>query len=181
MTTLARHASVKILGACLMMLMGGLMLSAQDSGYGCLKVKAKPSIAGVFIDGAYVGPAAASGSTIRYSVPAGEHEVTLKDPRYQDLTTKVTIEAGKATTLSQSLQPAAIPPPPFGELRTVGGKCKFDPVYVNDRYVGHIGERLLLNPGEYSVKVFSLDGSQEVDQKVTIAAKKSIDVQVPAK
>jgi len=48
MRTAVKYVSVTIVGACLVLLLNGLSLSAQDTG--CLKVKAHPGSAGVFVD-----------------------------------------------------------------------------------------------------------------------------------
>ncbi len=170
--------------ACAMLMLGGIAASAQESGNGYLKVKANPTHAGVFVDGKYVGPAANFGMARKYVVPAGEHEVVLRDPRCQDFTTKVKIEAGKTFTLSQTLQPATLASPPFGNLRIEGGSSKFDAVYVNDKFMGHVDEfnnfaqGLLLNPGDYTLKVVSPDGKQELEQKIKIDANKTTHIRV---
>ena len=147
-------------------------------------MKANPTHAGVFIDGKYVGPAANFGFARKYAVPAGEHDVVLRDPRYQDFSTKVKVEAGKTVTVSQSLQAATLASPPFGKLRIEGGSSKFDAVYVNDKFMGHVDEfnnfaqGLLLNPGEYTLKVVSPDGKQELEQKIKIDENKTTLVHV---
>ncbi len=184
MRTSAKHACFLTLGVFLVLLLGGLFVSAQESGTGYLKVKARPSTAGVFVDDKYVGPAANFGFTRKYAVAAGEHEITLRDSRYQDFSTKVKIEAGKTTTISQSLQEATVAPPPYGTLRIQGGSSKFDAVYLNGKFMGHLDEfnnsaqGLLLNPGEYTLKVVSPAGTQELEQKVKIEEKKTTRVHV---
>ena len=181
-----KRACIITLVAGLFVLLTGVCASAQNSGNGYLKVHANPTHAGVFVDGKYVGPAANFGMARKYAVPAGEHEVILRDPRCQDFTTKVTITAGKTTTLSQTLQPATLASPPFGNLRVEGGASKFDAVYVNDKFMGHVDEfnnfaqGLLLNPGTYTLKVVSPDGKQELMQKITIEVNKTTHVRVGA-
>ena len=132
----------------------------------------------MFVDGKYVGPAANFGISRKYALTAGEHEIKLAEPRYEEAaTTKVTIRTGETTTLSEKLRPLAPAKPPFGRLRTVNFD-KFAAVYVNDRFYGHADEfsnfaqGILLNPGEYSVKVASQTGSSSYDQKVNIEADK---------
>ena len=182
MKTTVKHVSVTIVGACLVLLLNGLSLSAQETG--CLKVKAHPGSAGVFVDDQYEGPASSGGSTVRYCLPPGEHKVTLRDTPYQDFSTTVKIEAHKTTILSQSLQLANVPPPPYGLLRVEGRVCKFDGVFVNGRFVGRVGEfngagkGMLLTPGEYTVKVVIAGGGQEFEQKVTIEANKTMSVRI---
>ena len=145
---------------------------------GRLKTEVDPGRAGVFIDGKYVGPAANFKVAQTYTVAAGDHEVKLVDPRYQDIVTKVTITAGKKTVLKETMM--ALPPakPPFGKLR-VENPDHFAAVYDNDRFMGHVDEfsnfaqALLLNPGTYEVKVVPREGAP-VTKSVTIEADKTV-------
>jgi hypothetical protein len=177
---------IAVLSACIVILLGGFGVLAQDSGTGYLKVKANPSSAGVFVDGKYLGPAANFGFARKYALAAGEHEVILRDPRYLDFTTKVKIDAGKTSSISQALQPGTLSPPPYGLLRIQGGSSKFDGVFVNDKFMGHVDEfnnfaqGLLLNPGEYTLKVVSPAGNKELEQKIKIEEKKTTLVHVGA-
>src|SRR5271154_2790525 len=63
--------------------------TAQETGF--VKARGKPGDAGVFINGQYVGPASRFTVPEKYPASAGEIEVTFKDPRYEDYTTKVTV------------------------------------------------------------------------------------------
>ena len=173
--------------AFLSLLVSTLVLSASQSllaqgGTGYLKTKVNPGRAGVFVDGKYVGPAANFGFARKYALPAGEHEITLSEARYQDYSTKVTIESGKTTTLSHSLQAAPLATPPFGRLRTVGAD-HFAAVFVNGKYMGHVDEfdnfteRLLLPPGDYTVKIVPSAGGQAYEEKVKVEANRTTVVQ----
>jgi len=158
---------------CVLLL--ALSAVAQEKTTGYLKVKAQPGRAGVFVDGNYLGPAANFRIARKYAVAAGEHEVSLKDPRYQEYTTKATIQAGKTTLLSYTLQPTPLARPPFGVLKTAAGS-KYDAVYVNGKFMGHLdefdgpNEGLLLNPGEYEVKIVPASGGQAHEEKIKIEA-----------
>lgn len=149
---------------------------AQDTG--SLVIKANTGRAGVFVDGKYMGPASNFRVARTYSVPAGEHELKLEDPRYEPLTTKVTITPGKKTTVHQTLKELPLSKPPFGTLRTESSD-KFAAVYVNGRFMGHADEfsnfaqGLLLNPGEYTVKIVPASG-QPATQRVKIEANKTV-------
>ena len=153
-----------------------LPLRAQPSANGSLVAKVNPGRAGVFVDGKYFGPAANFRVARTYTVPAGEHEVRLVDPRYQEFVTKVNIEAGKKLTLRQTLTPVPLAQPPFGRLRTISAD-KFAAVYVDEKFCGHADEfsnssqGLLLNPGEYDVKIVPSAGAP-VLAKVKIEAEK---------
>jgi PEGA domain len=154
----------------------------QNTGY--LKTSVNPGRAGVFIDGKYVGPAANYRISRKYAVAPGEHEIKLEEPRYEEIVLKATVQAGKTTTLSETMK--ALPPakPPFGRLRTIAPMDKFVAVYVNGRFMGHAGEfnnsvqGLLLNPGTYKVKFVPANGAESSEQQVTIEADKTAIVKM---
>ena len=162
---------------------GAMPLAAQQ-GNGFLRAKANTGRAGVFVDGKYLGPAANFRMTRKYAVPAGEHEVKLADPRYAEYSTKVTIIAGKTTVITQDLTPAPVMQPPYGMLRTEGGSDKFAAVFVDGMFMGHVGEfsnfeqRLLLNPGDYTVKIVSPASGHEYEEKVTIEVNRTTTIKV---
>ena len=160
-----------------------LSAAAED---GHIKASGKPGAAGLFIDGNYVGPASRFTVTEKYLVAAGEHEVTLKDPRCEDFTTKVTIQPGKTTKVKYNLKRIEPAKPPFGRLRLGGGLPEsfisvaagdIGAVYINDRFFGHVDELnnagggILLNPGTYHVRVVS-HSHGEIRRTVTIEANK---------
>jgi hypothetical protein len=158
------------------------VVGQQNTGY--LKTKVNPGRAGVFIDGKYVGPAANFRVGRKYAVAPGEHEIKLEEPRYEEVVTKATIQAGKTMTLSQTMKPLAPAKPPFGRLRTIAPSDKFVAVYVNGRFMGHAGEfnnsvqGLLLNPGNYAVKLVPAGETEGKEQQVTIEADKTAIVKM---
>ena len=166
---LARNAALLIAVASIP------VVGQQNTGY--LKTNVDPGRAGVFIDGKYVGPAGNFRVGRKYTVAAGEHEVRLSEPRYDDVVTKVTIQAGKTTKLAETMK--ALPPatPPFGRLRTIAAD-KFAAVYVNGKFMGHAGEfnnsvqGLMLNPGTYMVRVVPVSGGEGREEQVKIEADK---------
>jgi hypothetical protein len=151
------------------------VVGQQNNGY--LKTAVDPGRAGVFIDGKYVGPARNFGFARKYALPAGEHEIKLAEPRYEEFVTKITVEPGKTTKLSQNMKALQLAQPPFGRLRTIS-KDKFAAVYVNGRYMGHVDEfsnpmqGLQLNPGEYTVKLVPLNAANGKEEKVRIETDK---------
>lgn len=167
--SIVRNAALLIAVACIP------VVGQQSTGY--LKTKVHPGRAGVFIDGKYVGPAGNFGSARKYAVAPGEHEVRLTEPRYEDIVTKVTIEPGKTAKLNESMKALPVPQPPFGRLRTISPD-KFAAVYVNGKFMGHADEfsnsaqGLLLNPGDYTVKVVPVSGGEGKEEKVKIEAHK---------
>jgi hypothetical protein len=159
-------------------------LLAQESGR--IKAVGKPGNAGVWIDGKYVGPASRFTVAEKYEASAGEVEVSIREPRYEDFTTKVTVRPGKTTKVKYSLKKVEPAKPPFGRLRLGGGEPEsyisvtagdVSPVFINGKFYGYIdelnnaGSGILLNPGTYEVSFESpLFGS--VKQTVTIEANK---------
>ena len=103
------------------------------------------------------------------------------DPRYHELATNVTIESGETKELVVTLAPLPVTQPPFGRLRTIN-EDKFAAVYVNQHYCGHVDEfsnfaqGLLLNPGEYDVRIVPASGPI-IETKVNIVADKTVIVQ----
>lgn len=159
----------------------GAPAGAQTGATGGLKVDAEPGRAGVFVDGKYVGPAANFGRTRTYTLPAGAHEVVLREPRYKDASLKVTVEAGRTTTVKQRLEPVEIPMPPFGKLKTKA-PGKYTAVFVNDAFMGHTDEfdnfaqSLQLKPGDYKVRLTLADGSRSHEETVSIKANETMTV-----
>lgn len=147
------------------------MLAANGS----LVVKVKPKVAGVFVDNAYKGTVAkCSHNRDAISLAAGEHKVSIIDPRYEPLTKTVTITAGQTTVLRETLKPKPLAQPPFGVLKIKKGNRAA--VYLNNAYYGEAdefngpGQELLLKPGTYNLRVTPLGGGSPLEQKVTITA-----------
>lgn len=170
----------RTLGISTLLLACGTLAGQQkDAAY--LKTKVDPGRAGVFVDGKYLGPARNFGVARKYSVPAGQHQVKLVDPRYEEFSTTVELKAGKTTDVSQTLK--ALPPAkgPFGMIHTEYPD-KFAAVYVNDHFYGHAGEfnnsmqALLLPPGEYTVRIEPVSGGSPVTQTVKLEALKAVVV-----
>jgi hypothetical protein len=172
------------LGLCTLQLFTITLLAADESGY--VKAHGKPTGAGLFIDGKYVGPAGRFTLPEKYAITAGFHEITLRDPRYEDFTTKVSVQPGKTTKLSYKLKPAEPAKPPFGRLRFGGdGEESFlsvtsgdtGAVYLNGKFYGFVDELnnagggLLLNPGTYELHVVSQKFG-DITKPVTIEANK---------
>jgi hypothetical protein len=168
----------------------GVLLAAFSLAFGqqtgTLKVKTTTGRAGVFVDDKYVGPAANFGITRSYAVAAGDHTVTLREPRYEVATAHVTIVAGKTATVRQELKALPVPKGPFGRLRTEGPE-KYAAVYVNGAYMGHMDEfdnfaqGLLLPPGPYTVKIVPVSGGAGMEQKVELKANETTIVRASGK
>ncbi|MGB9605505.1 MAG: PEGA domain-containing protein [Bryobacteraceae bacterium] len=176
----AQHFLLKRGHALLPVLIVLCPLQAQQ---GYIKTHVTPGRAGVFIDGKYVGPAANFAKARKYAVEPGDHEIKLVEPRYEEATIKVTVPAGQTVRVRQTLKPLPSPDPPFGRLRVICAD-KFAAVYANGKFMGHADEfsnafqRLLLKPGEYTIKVAPLSGPVH-EEKVQIQAGSTVVVRVP--
>lgn len=176
---MTRSKATRLLVLCAVgyVLLTAIPMVAKDGDTGHLKTIINPRRAGVFVDGKYLGPSANFKIAMKFPLSAGEHEVKLIEPRYEEFTTKVTIQAGKTTKLNQKMTPRPGAKPPFGRLRTVA-EDKFAAVYVNGQFMGHADEfsnssqGLLLNPGEYTVKIAPVSGGQEHQEKIKIEVDK---------
>ena len=148
-----------------------------DTGSGKLKLSVEPGRAGVFVDGKYLGPAANFGHARTYAVAAGEHELKLVEPRYEDVTQKITITSGKTMKVESKMKPLPLAKPPFGSIKIVGVE-KFSAVYLNDHYYGHAGEfnnagqALLIQPGDYKVRVVPASGAPH-EESIKVEANKT--------
>ncbi len=153
---------------------------AADTGR--LTTKVNPGRAGIMVDGKFVGPAGNMGFAQTYALPAGEHEIRLVEPRYEEVVKKVTITAGKKSVLNESMKALAPAKPPFGTVKTHNAD-HFAAVYVNGKYMGHVDEfdnfaqGLLLNPGTYEVKIVPVNGTGEVTKTITVVANQTVVVQ----
>ena len=168
-------------------------LAADDSGH--IKASGKPGRAGLFINGKYIGPAARFTVVEKYECPTGEVEVSLRDPRYEEYTTKITIQRGKTAKVKYSLKKLPEPQGPFGRFRLGGGEAPsfisvtsgdVGAVYLNGKFFGYVdelnnpGSGILLPPGSYDLHVSSpLFG--EITQKINIEANKLTIVPLPKK
>ena len=158
--------------------------AAQDSGY--IKAYGAPGDAGVWVNGKYIGPSHRFTLSEKYAAPSGDVEVTFREPRYEEYSTKVTVKPHKTTKVKYAMKKLPEPKGPFGRLRLGGGEADSfisvaagdtGPIYLNDRFVGYVDELnnagggLLVNPGTYDLSVDSQKFGQ-IHQKVTIEANK---------
>jgi hypothetical protein len=180
-------------GAVLAIVFSLSIACAQETGY--VKARGKPGDAAVFINGKYAGPAVRFTVPEKYESPTGEVEITLREPRYEEYTTKVTVNPKKTTKIHYALKKLPVPQPPFGRIRLGGGEPESfisvaagdtGAVYINDKYYGYVDELnnagggLLLKPGTYDVHVVSpLFG--DFHRQVTLEANKVVVIPLPSR
>src|SRR5579872_1641736 len=92
--------SIKVVAATF--LLAATAFAAKDKAY--VKARVSPGDAGLFINGKYVGPVSRFTVPEKYEAPIGEVEISIRDPRCEDYTTKVTTRAGKTTHISYKLK-----------------------------------------------------------------------------
>jgi len=152
-------------------------LAVQDEEMGHFRTRISPHTAGVFIGGDYQGTAAMFGFREQaIALEPGVYDVELQHPRYKPLKAKVTIEAGKTSTLRRAMEPLSLNiKGPFGELRA----DDFDnaALYLNGKYYANtnelkapFGRTLLIKPGKYELEISPADGSVGRTEQIEIRA-----------
>jgi hypothetical protein len=167
--------------------------AAKDKGY--IRARGNPGDAGIFLNGKYIGPASRFTVPEKYEAPLGDVEVSIRDPRCEDFTTKVTVKAGKTAKIHYKLKRVEPAKPPFGLFRLGGGEAEsfmsvaagdVGAIYINDKFYGYVdelnnmGSGILLNPGTYDLHIDSPTFG-EIRQKITIVANKTTIVPLPKK
>ena len=150
-------------------------VAKKKTDVGRLVADVKPTRTGIFVDGKYLGPAANFGWARVYEITPGEHQLLLTEPRCEDYATTIQIQPGKTLKMERTLTALPKPQPPFAILKTKSDN-KFDGVWVNGKFMGHVDEfdnphqQLLLPPGEYSVRIASPGGETRHEEKITLTA-----------
>ena len=151
-----------------------LLAASAVAADGTLRTRVDPRVAGVFIDGKYHGTAAMfSHHQAAIKLKPGNYTVKLVDPMHEDMTLDVGIASGQETTIRQRMKPLDIPKrEKLGELETddwgnaaiyLNGKY-----YANSNELDHPSYSLLLDPGDYNMKLVPVDGSKGREGKITI-------------
>jgi hypothetical protein len=138
--------------------------------------------AGVWVDGQYVGYVDELKGDKKILLLPGEHEISLRQTGYFELTQKIVLEPGKKTIITVSLQrnPNADFPKVTGEI-----KLEVTPdraaVFVDGHFAGTVnqfrgaGRGMLVAPGKHHIKI-DLVGYQPFETDVTLLAKQKITV-----
>jgi hypothetical protein len=138
--------------------------------------------AGVWVDGQYVGYVDELKGDKKILLLPGEHEISLRQTGFFELTQKIVAEPGKKTIITVSMQrnPNADFPKVTGEI-----KLEVTPdraaVFVDGHFAGTVnqfrgaGRGMLVAPGKHHVKI-DLVGYQPFETDVTLLAKQKITV-----
>lgn len=132
---------------------------------------------GVWIDGKYAGYVKELKGDRKVMLPAGEHEISIRQAGYKDLTKKIVVAADQVQTVAVVMEEntkVTYPGSDAAELR-LDIRPKRAAVFVDDGYMGHgsdFGGRfhsLLVSPGKHRLKV-TLDGYRAYQTEINALA-----------
>lgn len=130
---------------------------------------------GVWVDGQYVGYLKELKGSKKILLLPGEHEITVRQDGYQDVTDKITVRPGEKQAISVKMikDTRFQMPSVFSEI-----KLSVTPdraaVFVDGLFVGHVGEfggigkALMVAPGHRKITV-SLPGYQMFSTEIDLA------------
>jgi PEGA domain len=132
--------------------------------------------AGVWIDGQYLGYAKELKGSKKILLMPGDHQITVRQGGFLDLSERITIQPGEKQLLRLNLQKDT-----RVHLPTITAEVKLAvtpdraAVFVDTVFVGHVGEfngagkALLVAPGRHDIKI-SLPGYQTFETQVSLIA-----------
>jgi hypothetical protein len=132
---------------------------------------------GVWIDGKYAGYVKELKGNRKVMLPAGEHEISIRQAGYKDLTKKLVVAPDQIQTIAVVLEENTkmiFPGNNAAELR-LDIRPKRAAVFVDDGYMGHgsdFGGRfhsMLVSPGKHHFKV-ALDGYRTYETEIDAVA-----------
>lgn len=144
--------------------------------------------AGVWIDGKYAGYVKELKGDRKVMLPAGEHEISIRQAGFKDLTKKVTVEPDGVETVAVVLEEnpkLTFPGSNAAELR-LDIRPKRAAVFMDGNYMGHGSDfgghfhSMLVTPGKHHLKV-TLDGYQtyetDIDPNATSKSQLTINLE----
>jgi hypothetical protein len=132
---------------------------------------------GVWIDGKYTGYVKELKGNRKVMLPAGEHEISIRQAGYKDFTKKLVVEPDQIQTIAVVMEENTkeiYPGADAAELR-LDIRPKRAAVFVDDGYLGHgsdFGGRfhsMLVSPGKHRLKV-TLDGYRTYETEIDVVA-----------
>jgi hypothetical protein len=161
------------------------MAGSQNSVQGELQfvgsTKAEKT-AGVWIDGQYVGYVSELRDDKKVMLLPGQHEISLRQTGYLDMTQTYVVEPGKKLIVTVKLDKD-----PKAQYSTVTSevKLKVTPeraaVFVDGNFAGYaqqfsgMGRGMLVSPGAHHIKI-ALAGYQEFDTDVKLLPKQKVTI-----
>ena len=137
--------------------------------------------AGVWIDGKYAGYVKELKGDRKVLLPAGDHEITIRQAGYKEFTKKIVVAPDQVQTIAVVLEENSkltYPGNDAAEFR-LDIVPKRAAVFVDDGYMGHGGDfggrfhSMLVSPGKHRLKV-TLDGYKPYETEIdAVASSKS--------
>ena len=139
-------------------------------------------LAGVWVDGKYVGYLNELKGSKKLLLLPGEHEISVREAGYQSVDHRIDVEPNEIQTVRVSLakDPRAQYPTVSAEV-----KLQIDPdraaVFVDDQFAGHAhefggaGRAMLLGPGKHRIKII-LPGYQSFETEIEVRANQRYDI-----
>lgn len=133
--------------------------------------------AGVWIDGRYAGYVKELKGDRKVMLPAGPHEISIRQAGYQELTKVVTIDPDQVETVAVVLEEntkMTYPGSSAAEYR-LDISPKRSAVFVDGGYMGHGGDfsgrfrSMLVAPGKHHLKI-TLDGYKSYESDIEAVA-----------
>jgi hypothetical protein len=139
-------------------------------------------LAGVWIDGQYVGYLKELNGSKKLLLLPGQHEITVRQAGYQDLKQTVLVEPGQKRVISVALDrdSSATYPSVTAEVK-MHVQPKRAAVFVDGQFVGHvdefdsIGQGLLVAPGVHHVRI-SLPGYLPFDTEIHLRENQNFEL-----
>jgi hypothetical protein len=144
--------------------------------------------AGVWIDGKYAGYVKELKGDRKVLLPAGEHEISIRQAGFKDLKSKVVVDPDQPQTVAVVLEEnpkLTFPGADAAELR-LDIRPKRAAVFMDDHYMGHgsdFGGRfhsMLVTPGKHMLKV-TLEGYEPYEMEIDPTAKTKTEMTINLK
>ena len=136
----------------------------------------------MWIDGQYVGYVGELKENKKVLLLPGEHEISVRQSGYRDLTQKVVVEPGKGVVVHVTMEKD-----PRSQFPTVTSQIKLQvtperaAVFLDDGFAGTvqefggIGRGMLVSPGKHRVKI-ALPGYQAFETEVNLSPHQKITI-----
>lgn len=140
---------------------------------------------GVWIDGKYAGYVKELKGNRKVMLPAGEHDISIRQAGYKDFTKHLVVEPDQIQTIAVVLEEntkMVYPGNDAAELR-LDVSPKRAAVFVDDGYMGHGGDfggrfhSMLLSPGKHRLKI-TLDGYRTYETEINAVASNKSQMKV---
>jgi len=139
---------------------------------------------GVWVDGQYVGYVKELKGSKKVLLLPGEHAISVRQNGYQDFAQTIVLQPGQTQIIRVTMDKAATGPmPPDADLATI--RINVNPsraaVFVDDRFVGHVGEfgglgrAMLVVPGTHRIRI-ALPGYETFETDINPLPRQKVEV-----